>query len=329
MKSICRTQVLIGSILMAGLVTQHAYSQPISYYPQTNTPSANPTVIYVNPVSGIDAPESGRNTIAPLRTITYALKQALPGTIVQLAPGNYSSRNGEVFPLVLRQGVTLQGDQFTKGQTVAINGGGKYISPTFARQNVTLLTEQDSTIIGISISNPNKRGTGVWIESSNPTIKNSTFTQSHREGIFVTGKAAPTIEANVFIKNGGNGISIADSAAGEIRRNLFQDTGFGLAIGGTSEPTVVGNIIVQNRDGMFISEEARPILRNNVIESNKRDGVVIAACSEAQLDLSGGNIFNNNGQYDIHNSGVNSVMASSNLLEHSRVKEQHQYHCGT
>ena len=80
---------------------------------------------------------------------------------------------------------------------------------------------------------------------------------------------------------------------------------------------------------MFISEEARPVLRNNVIESNKRDGVVIAACSEAQPDLSGGNIFNNNGQYDIHNSGVNSVMASSNLLQHSRVKEQHQYHCGT
>lgn len=81
---------------------------------------------------------------------------------------------------------------------------------------------------------------------------NNTFAQSNREGIFVTGKAAPVIVSNVFTKNGGNGISVANSATGEIRRNLFQDTGFGLAIGGTSKPRILENKIIQNRDGMFI-----------------------------------------------------------------------------
>ncbi len=54
---------------------------------------------------------------------------------------------------------------------------------------------------------------------------------------------------------------------GEIRHNLFQETGFGLAIGGTSQPRIIENKIIQNRDGLFISDEAHPMLRNNVIET--------------------------------------------------------------
>jgi len=75
----------------------------------------------------------------------------------------------------------------------------------------------------------------------------------------------PKIEDNVFTRNGGNGISVARSAQ-EIRNNVFQDTGFGLAIGGTSEPLVAENQIIENADGLLVSDSARPVLRNNVIE---------------------------------------------------------------
>lgn len=114
---------------------------------------------------------------------------------------------------------------------------------------------------------------------------------------------------------------------------MFQNTGFGLAIGGTSKPRIVENKIIQNRDGMFISDDARPKLRNNVIEKNVRDGIVVAACSQAQPDLGtvesfGGNVFNNNGQYDIHSSGANSLVMNGNQLNPSRVLQQHQYQCG-
>lgn len=334
-KKVCRIEALLGSIIITGIMSIQTYAQPNSdsdkSFHATNSTSSK--ILYVNPGYGSDAPSAGISETTPLDTITYALQQASPGTIIKLASGSYSTQSGEVFPLVLKQGVILQGDESTRGENVTISGGGRYISPTFARQNVTVIAEKDSTISGVSISNPNKRGTALWIESANPMVKNNTFAQSNREGIFVTGKAAPVIVSNVFTKNGGNGISVANSATGEIRQNLFQDTGFGLAIGGTSKPRILENKIIQNRDGLFISEDARPMLRNNVIEKNVRDGIVIAACAQAQPDLGtaesfGGNVFNNNGQYDIHSSGANSLVMNGNQLDRSRVMEQHQYQCG-
>jgi parallel beta-helix repeat protein len=326
LKRVCQAEIMIGSLLLTGLVSHSADAQ--LNRTNTQTPIAETTtpqyqkVIYVNPALGKDEPNAGHSATAPLETITYALQQAEPGTTIQLAPGSYSSESGEVFPLVIKQGVVLKGDESSLGQNIVITGGDRYISPTFRRQNVAVLAEKDSTISGVAITNPNKRGTALWIESTNPTVKHSTFANSNREGIFVTGLAAPKIEDNVFTKNGGNGISIADSAQGEIRKNVFQDTGFGLAIGGTSEPLVADNKIIQNKDGMFISEQAQPVLRNNVIENNQRDGIAIAYCSQAQLDLSGGNIFSNNGQYDINNGGANSLALNGNQIDSSRVNEQ-------
>jgi len=132
-----------------------------------------------------------------LETITYAPQQAEPGTTIQLAPGSYSSESGEVSPLVIKQGVVLKGDESNLGQNIVITGGDRYISPTFRRQNA-VLAEKDSTISGVA-TNPNKRGTALWIESTNPTVKHSTFANSNREGIFVTG-LAPRLRITFSLK---------------------------------------------------------------------------------------------------------------------------------
>jgi hypothetical protein len=81
-----------------------------------------------------------------------------------------------------------------------IIGGGIYISPTFARQNIAVQADSGSTISGVTVTNPNPRGTAVWVESTNPTIKNSTFANSNREGIFVTGTAAPRLKLTASLK---------------------------------------------------------------------------------------------------------------------------------
>jgi parallel beta-helix repeat protein len=302
---------------------------PVNQTPATNqTPTTKPipasaTVIYVNPQTGTDSTGAGSTEANPYKTITYALSQAQPGTVIQLAPGNYTSETGEVFPLAIPQGVTLRGEESTKGQNTVITGGGTYVSPTFARQSVTVRAQNDSTISGVTISNPNTRGTALWIESTNPTVRNNTFTNSNRDGIFVTGTATPTIEANVFTKNSGNGISVARTAQGEIRNNVFQDTGFGLAIGGSSSPVVADNQINQNKDGIYISETARPVLRNNVIENNQRDGIV--ATVNAQPDLgtaesAGNNIIRKNSRNDLYNATRNNTLvAVGNTLDPKRV----------
>jgi parallel beta-helix repeat protein len=283
---------------------------------------ANARVVYVNPTLGTDGPSAGSES-APFRTISYAMQQVQPNTVIQLAPGSYTRDTGEVFPIVVRPNVILRGDESTKGQTVLIIGSGSYASPSFAVQNVTIRAESDSSIRGVTVTNPNSRGTAIWVESTNPSIRDSTLSNSLRDGIFVTGTAAPTIEGNVFTGNQGNGVSVARTAQGEIRGNIFQNTGFGIAIGGDSAPRVEGNQVVQNVDGIVVSNNARPVLRNNVIESNTRDGVV--AIANAQPDLgnaesSGENLIRNNGRYDLYNATrSNTILAVGNQIDPAQI----------
>jgi parallel beta-helix repeat protein len=283
---------------------------------------ANGTVIYVNSATGKDTAANG-TIAAPYKTITFALSKATAGTVVQVAPGNYSKDSGETFPLVLNSGVTLQGNESNKGEGILISGGGYYTSRTFARQDITLLANNSTIITGLTFTNPNSRGTAVWVESSNPVIKNSTFINSVREGIFVTGTGNPQIENNVFLKNKGNGISVTKSAQGVIRGNLFQDTGFGVAIGGSSTPLLESNNITQNTDGLFISETAKPILRKNSIRGNKRDGIVATISAVPDLGTSenpGGNLIRDNARYDLNNATkAGKIVAIGNDINEKRI----------
>ncbi|MEH1964468.1 MAG: DUF1565 domain-containing protein [Nostoc sp.] len=312
-----------GSILLPGEVNAGA-THPEGIIPTlTAQTPATAAVIYVNPATGADRTGVGTTSSAPYKSISFALSQAQSGAVIQLAPGNYNQQSGETFPLLLKPGVTLRGDEATKGQAILITGGGFYTSRSFARQDITILAEQDTTIAGVSVTNPNGRGTGVWVESTNPIIKNSTFSNSVREGVFVTGTGNPKIESNQFVQNKGNGISITKAAQGEIRNNLFQDTGFGLAIGGTSTPLIVENQIIENQDGLFISESAKPVLRQNVIQNNKRDGVVATVNALPDLGTNenpGGNLIRNNTRYDVNNATkIGKILAVGNDIDQKKI----------
>ncbi|MGI0487878.1 DUF1565 domain-containing protein [Pantanalinema rosaneae CENA516] len=322
--------LLLGANSLGLLATQPlAFAQTIQPSISVAQAPAGMTVLYVNPMANNsqDAPGAGTSE-APYRTIAYALKQATPGTIVQVAPGTYSQESGEVFPLMLPTGVVLLGSEADRGQSVVITGGGQNVSPSFARQNMTIWLDRDAEIRGITVSNPNVRGTGIWIEAGSPLIQNSTFTSNHREGIFVTGTGNPKITSNVFFKNGGNGISLASKARGEIRNNLFQDTGFGLAIGGSSAPIVDSNQIVQNVDGIYINDSAKPILRNNLIENNNRDGIIVTIKAKPNLGSdadSGNNVIRNNKQHDLNNSTKEAIYSIGNSLDAKKVAGQVEF----
>ncbi len=284
---------------------------------------AQARTLYVNSALGNDSGGAGTSESVPYRTINYALQQAQPGTVIRVAPGSYTSQSGEVFPLLLKEGVSLQGDESTKGQRVLVIGSGIYISPSFARQNVTIRAVNNSELRGFTVTNPQTRGTALWVESASPSVSANTFSNSLRDGIFITGNSSPKIFNNVFIKNQGNGIAFARSGQGEVRSNLFQDTGFGIAIGGTASPLVDGNQVTQNNDGIVVSNSARPVLRNNVIENNVRDGVV--AIADAQPDLGvtgnpGNNIIRNNRRYSIYNATAkNTIAAVGNNVDIQKI----------
>jgi parallel beta-helix repeat protein len=279
-------------------------------------------VLFVNPSVGNDKLGNGGER-APLKTITQALQQAKPNTVIILSRGTYSTQTGEVFPLILKTGVSIQGDSQNLGREIEIQGGGDYLSRSFGGQNATIVGANQARLTGVTVRNPNRRGYGLWIESSNPIIVENTFTGSTQDGISVNGNSAPIISKNYFYRNGANGITINGNSHPEVRENVFEETGFGINIAKNATPMVVGNEIKGNRAGIIVQANARPILRNNVIEGSREDGLV--AIAQAMPDLgnageAGGNQFRNNARYDINALAAKQVISAvGNNLGSDRI----------
>ncbi len=280
-------------------------------------------ILFVNPSSGNDSAVGTQ--AAPLKTITRAIQQARSGTTIQLASGTYDTNSGEVFPLTVPAGVTIIGNDSSKGSGILIQGGGSYLSPTWAGQNVTFRLETNAQLRGVTVTNPNTRGTGVWVESSAPTIANCTFTGCKREGVFATGTANPIITDSVFIQNDANGVTFSRNSKGEFRRNVCQNTGYGISISDNAAPLVTDNRVSQNRSGVLLSNAARPVLRGNTIEKNTESGVVVLASSAPNLGSAqdpGGNIIRDNGEVDLQNatSPQITIVSVGNQLTASKVQ---------
>lgn len=260
-------------------------------------------LLYVNPSTGNDSASGSQ--VAPLKTITKATQQATAGSSIRLMPGTYSVATGEVFPLVVPSNVTVVGDESQKGKGIQITGSGRYLSTSFGGQNATFKLESRGTLKGVTITNNESRGTGIWIESTNPTVINCTLVNCQREGIFVTGTAKPIVTDCVFFQNAAAGISIVREAKGEYRNNVCQNTGYGIAIGDNAAPLLVGNRIFENRSGIVLSRAARPVLRNNIIERNTETGLVILETCVPDLgnpQEPGGNAMRDNGEVDLQNA---------------------------
>lgn len=290
-------------------------------------PAAPPTLaqagsavnlLFVNPTVGNDASGSGRQN-APLRTITQALRVAQPNTVIMLAAGTYSAESGETFPLRLQPGVTVQGDPSARGEGILIRGGGTYASPTSADQNITILGANQAGLTGVTVTNPNPRGYGVWVESTSPTIANNTFSSSVHDGVMVVGNGAPLIQGNHFLQNGANGISLLGASQAEVRDNRFERTGYGINVAQNAAPRLLNNQVTQNRSGVVVQANARPLLRGNTIEDNQEDGLV--AIAQAQPDLGtetepGNNVFRSNGRQDINLTAARQPISTvGNQLE--------------
>ncbi|BAY65035.1 hypothetical protein NIES22_51370 [Calothrix brevissima NIES-22] len=278
--------------------------------------------LFVNPATGEDKEGNGGES-NPFKTITQALQKATPNTVITLSPGTYSSETGESFPLILRQGVSLQGNPSNQGQGITIQGGGEYLSRSYGGQNVAIVGANQAGLTGVTVTNPNPRGYGVWIESSNSVVSQNTFTGNTQDGVFVTGTATPTISQNTFYRNGANGITLAGTSQAQVRENVFQETGYGINIAQNATPVILNNQIQQNRSGIVVQANARPVLRNNIIEGSKEDGMV--AIAQAMPDLGnsaepGGNQFRNNARYDINaNAAKQVITAVGNNLAGDRI----------
>ncbi len=287
------------------------YINPQIVYAQNDNINQNTNTLVVNPDQGNDRNEGA--TKSPLKTITQALKLSQPNTIILLQPGKYNQQNGEKFPLILKPKVTIQGNSNNRGKNIIIQGGGKYISPIAGEQNITIVSENKSILIGVTITNPTERGYGVWIESSNSIIMNNTLINNDQDAISIHGYSKAIIGSNYIANNGGNGITIYGVAEPEIKDNVISNTKFGIIVAQNSAPQLTSNKISNNQDGIVVEGRAKPILRNNIITKNKRDGIVAIFHGLPDLGTSnnqGKNIFEKNGRFDINNKTASNIISA-------------------
>ncbi|MBD1927504.1 S-layer homology domain-containing protein [Trichocoleus sp. FACHB-90] len=278
-------------------------------------------MLYVNPVTGKDT--NAGNSSTPHKTLTRAIRQAEAGSTIQLAAGTYNAASGEIFPLVIPSGVTVVGNESTKGKGVQIDGSGEFISPSFGSQNIALRLETNAQLRGVTVTNRAAKGVGVWIESTSPTLANNTFTLCSRDGVFVTGTAKPLILDNVFSQNSASGVSVLRNAKGEVRRNVAQNTGYGIVIADKAAPLLTDNKVSANRVGISLSGNAKPVLRNNLIEKNTQAGLIAAEEAKPQLGSRqdpAGNIIRDNGEADLQNNTRFTIVSAGNLLNPARVR---------
>jgi parallel beta-helix repeat protein len=309
----------LAAVVMENLDPKIAVAQP----PQNSqqTPVGEKTMsqvqtLFVNPSIGDDRTGDGSDR-TPFKTITQALQAShstrAANTVISLSQGTYSQENGESFPLILHPGITIQGDPGTKGKGTIIQGGNDYLSRSYGRQNITIVGANESGLVGVTVTNANPRGYGMWVESTSPTVSENTFVGNTQDGIFVNGDSKAIISKNYFYRNGANGMTISGHASPEVRENTFQQTGFGINIAQSAEPRITSNKIQYNRAGIIVQANARPILRSNLIQSNREDGLV--AIAQAMPDLgtateAGGNEFRNNVRYDINATANKQVFSA-------------------
>jgi parallel beta-helix repeat protein len=252
------------------VTTRVAQAIPIPVPPPMQSPrSEAQQFLFVNPLVGKDT-NPGNTQRSPFRTITHALQSAQPNTVIMLAIGTYTTDTGEAFPLVIPPGVQLQGDPGTKGESIIIQGGGSFGTATAGWQNVAIVGA--GQIVGVTISNPNLNGYGLWIESGSPKIANNTFTDNNLAGVAVMGDSTPTLRGNAF-SNNRSGVIVAATAQPSMPDSLDQ---VGSAITALP-PTSTRRTVAQAAD--------RPNRQANSFVSNAAPLAIAPAAPPSRLEL--------------------------------------------
>lgn len=207
---------------------------------------------YVDANSGDDDNNPGTNAL-PFQTITHALVFAVSGETVKVRPGRYDVALGEVFPLQVPVGVTLLGDEPSKGLDVKIAGTNpdKFINPV-------LQTGAGAVIAGLSIQNIGTEigAMGLVLDANQITVRNNTIHNNGDSGIYVIeGSINHHLIGNIVRDNTWVGIGFISGGVGsKVEGNHLHSNTFGVEydapggdLGGGSAGSIGGNIISCNR----------------------------------------------------------------------------------
>jgi parallel beta-helix repeat protein len=200
---------------------------------------------HVDPAFGDDFYGDGSSHF-PFRSMTRALRFAISGDAVFLAPGNYSSATGEVFPIFVRPGVIIRGDPATRGlgpAATSVTGGGVYTvaggSQVSTTVNAAFLMGDGSTLTGVRVSVTGANGVAVVFDGFGANLSSCTLTGNGGSGVRIYQTGTPSITDNVITASGGNGIEVYDGAGALLRQNsITANAGDGVVANDTSVPNL-------------------------------------------------------------------------------------------
>jgi len=209
---------------------------PLQTCPEATTPPAGLNPISIAAASTGDDITGDGSCQKPYMTITAALAApaVTSGTVVWVAPGNYTAALGEVFPIQLPAGVSLVGDETNKGQGAiatsvvggtAIGGSGQY-----QNYEATIFPSANSVIAGLELTNPSLSvyGNTLLLLNDSVTIRNNSVVNGE-DGIFVGNGASGEITGNNISNNGGDGLAFIGGGVGsKVEGNTIVRNGIGV-----------------------------------------------------------------------------------------------------
>lgn len=200
---------------------------------------------FVDPAFGDDFNGDGTSRF-PFRSITRALRFAISGDAIVLAPGSYTSASGEVFPIFVKPGVLIQGDPATRGlgpAATSVSSGGVYTVAGGSQASTTVTAAfvlgSNSTLSGVRISVGGVDGVGVVFDGFGANLNSCTLTGNGASAVRIYQAGTPSITNNVITASGGNGIEIYDGAGALLRQNsITANGGDGVVANDTSAPNL-------------------------------------------------------------------------------------------
>ena len=200
---------------------------------------------YVDPAFGDDAFGDGTPSF-PFRTITRALHFAISGDAIILAPGSYTSANGEIFPIFVKPGVLIQGDPATKGigpAATSVTGGGVYTIGGGTQGGTTVTAAfvmgTNSSLSGVRVAVAGADGVGVVFDGAGANLSSCTLTGCGGSGIRIYQGGSASITNNDVTASGGSGVVVHDGAGPLLRQNSITANGAdGVEANDTSAPNL-------------------------------------------------------------------------------------------
>ncbi len=251
------------------------------------------THIYVDAVSGTNAPTGRGAASSPYQSITYALLISARNNLsdpwhVHIRPGTYNAdptkgNAREIFPLKLRQEMIFEGTttaqeciidgQHTGAATVPILSGADTEGVTIRNltiqnslrtkdvggivlHDLTGTKETPSMIEGCIVHN--NKGGGVW--SNMPLIlTGNTFSSNDGHAVLTSKSTAAT--KNTFTTNK-NGIHISGDVTGNISENTFRNNNIGLNVSGLLEGIITRNVFTDHFRGVSVGYFSGDVTHN-------------------------------------------------------------------